>query len=484
MTRAPLAVLIVLLAAGHAAAETLERVAGVVHVHSDLSSGEFSLDELVARAERDGIGALLLAENYLVRIEYGLPPFRALTRVVHEEPGVGEATADYLERVRMRAASAHVLLLPGVEVIPHYWWTGTPLSLEMALHDTQKNLLVWGIEDAAALSRLPVVGNRRAGVYSLQSALDTLPVLLLVPGVLVLARTQLVGRRGARGVIVERRRRWALGLALCAIGAAAAARGWPFRTDRYSPYKYFGAEPHQALIDAVDAAGGVAVWSFPEARDSGEQPVGPVRVTWTTEPYPDDLLRTFRYTAFGALYEDTTRVERPGGEWDRMLREYAAGERSRPGWALAESGFHDASAGKTLGAIRTVFLTREHTAAAVLEAMRSGRMYALQRTPQWGLDLDELTVRAGAAAAAMGERLRVPAGTALDVRATVAATDSAAHDVRVTLVRNGTIAGVWNTTTPASVVHRDTAEATPIVYRLEVRAGTQRLLTNPVFVTP
>jgi len=483
--RPAFALALVLLAAGGAGAEMLEAVAAVVHVHSDLSSGAFSLDELSARADRDGIGALLLAENYLPHVEYGLPPFRALTRIVHDERGVGDAAADYLERVRRaRAVSPRVLIVPGVEVMPHYWWTGSPLSLEMDLHDTQKNLLVWGIEDAATLSRLPVIGNRRVGVRSLQSALDALPALLVVPALVVLARPRIVRRRRGLRIIVARQRRWMLALALGALGVIGAARGWPFKTDRYPPYDDFGVAPYQALIDAVDAAGGVAVWSFPEARDVGEQAVGPVRVRWTTEPYPDDLLRTFRYTAFGALYEDTTRAELPHGEWDRVLREYAAGERSRPAWALGESGFHDESAGKRLGTIRTVFLARERTAAGILEAMRSGRMYALQRTPQWGLELGELTVRAAGGTATMGERLREPEGTALEVQAAIAATDGAAHDVRVTLVRNGAIAGLWNGTTPVNVVHRDIAEGTPIVFRLDVRAGAQRLLTNPVFVGP
>ena len=72
---------------------------GVVHVHSDLSTGDFSLEELVALADRQGIGALLLAENYLLRVEYGLPPFRALTRVSREERSVDGRVEHYLARV-------------------------------------------------------------------------------------------------------------------------------------------------------------------------------------------------------------------------------------------------------------------------------------------------------------------------------------------------------------------------------------------------
>ena len=72
-------------------------------------------------AHREGVGALLLAENYLNRLEYGVPPFRALTRVSHDSPSVHGRLGAYLQRVEQaRAARPEVLLVPGVEVMPHY----------------------------------------------------------------------------------------------------------------------------------------------------------------------------------------------------------------------------------------------------------------------------------------------------------------------------------------------------------------------------
>src|ERR671924_1894915 len=126
------------------AAESYERVAAIVHVHSDLSTGDFPLEELTDMAERQGLGAVLLSENYLNRVEYSLPPFRALTRVTDESRSVHDRLDEYFARVaQARAARPRVLILPGVEVMPHYFWTGSPLSLAMTLHGTQKNVLVW-----------------------------------------------------------------------------------------------------------------------------------------------------------------------------------------------------------------------------------------------------------------------------------------------------------------------------------------------------
>lgn len=485
-TLAAAVLMLAVVLAGAGTATALEAVRGVVHVHTDLSTGEFTLEELAATADKQGIGALLLAENYLLRVEYGLPPFRALTAVAHEERSVHGRLHAYLERVaRIRTQFPRVLILPGVEVMPHYFWTGSVWAFDLHLHDTQKNLLVFGIHDAGGLGGLPVAGNRAAGVYSLQSVVDAFPTLLLVPGIILLVRKRAHRRRLGRAFIVVRRRSWALGLLLCLIGVAAAVRGWPFTTDPYPTSRPFGVAPHQALIDHVDRLGGATIWSFPEARDFGERPVGPVRVSWSTEPYGDDLLRSFRYTAFGAVYEDTTRVESPGGGWDRLLLEYAAGERSRASWAIGESGFHDRSAHKELGTIETVFVVNERTEAAVLDALKRGRMYARQRTPALALDLTAFAVTAADASASVGETVRAVAGTPVAVTASIAASDGGRHEVRVTLIRNGAVVGAWTGMTPLPVAHREKSEGVPLVFRLEARGpANTRLLANPIFVKP
>jgi hypothetical protein len=390
-------------------AEGLERLPAILHVHSDLSTGDLPLERLTAMAERQGVGALLLAENYVLRVEYGLSPFRALTRVAREERAVlGRGVDHFLARVaRARAENPRVLIVPGVEVIPHYFWSGSPLALDMTVHDLQKNLLVFGLPDAAALRALPVAGNPAIGRYGWGSALDALPCLLVVPGAYLLTRKRRSLHRIGRVAVVVRRRRWVAGGLLCGVAALALARGWPFTLGPYSPYADAGLAPHQELIDYVDRAGGVTVWSFPEARDAGERWFGPVRVRWRTAPYADDLLRTSRYTAFGAVYEDTTRIERPGGAWDRLLGQFASGDLSRAVWGVGESGFHELGVGKDLGTVRTVFLVEDRSERAVLEAFKRGRLYAVQREREAELVLAEFSARAGAVTAVSGDTLKI-----------------------------------------------------------------------------
>jgi hypothetical protein len=477
------AVALVVVAAAPAAA--LEALPGIVHVHSTLSTGALPLEEVAAVSEKEGIGALLVTENYLLRIEYGLPPFRALTRVAYEERSVLDGLDGYLARVAdVRRRFPRMVIVPGVEVVPHYHWSGGVLGLELGLHDTQKNILVWGLGDAAALRALPATGNPATRRLRLQSVIDALPSLLAPLGLLVLATPRRRRRRLGNAVVVVRERRWLTAALLLAIGVATIVRGWPFTVDPYPPWQDFGLDPHQALIDHVESRGGVAMWSFPEAPDAGQRDVGPVRVRWRTAPYPDDLLRTSGYTAFGAVYEQPTTFARPGGAWDRVLTQFAAGERRRPIWGVGESGYHDATAGKRLGPIQTVLYVAERSEAAVLDALKRGRMYAV-RQGEAKLALGEFAAVGPAGSAGIGDTLAAPAGTPIEVRARIDAAAGGAHPVRVTLVKNAEVAGTWSGTTPLTIVHKDTADGSRRYYRLDARvSAADHLVTNPLFVAP
>jgi hypothetical protein len=463
-----------------------EPVAAVLHVHSDLSTGDLPLDEVARIAESSGLGAIFLSENYLLRVEYGLPPFRALTRVIREEQSVlgNVGITPFLERVAAaRRQHPRLLIVPGVEVIPHYFGTGSPASLSLMLHNVQKNLLVFGVSDPAKLASLVATGNRHEPRFGWQSLADVTPALLVVPGVVLLRRKRREQRRFGRTVVVVWQRRWGMGLALVAVGLFAVVRGWPFTVDRYPPWQDAGLEPYQTLIDQVDRLGGASMWSFPEAADEGRRNVGPVQVAWLTEPYADDLLRTFRYTAFGAVYEQPTRFTDPGLGWDRMLGQYVRGERSRPAWGVAESGFHGLARGKRLGPVQTVFFVDERSEAGLLDAFKRGRLYAVRRPPEASLALADFSVTAATATAVSGETLRVPEGTRLAVSVAVASSGSASLPLRVTLVRNGAPVETWAGPTPFTAVHEETFDGTAAYFRVEARSGTlHQLLTNPVFV--
>jgi hypothetical protein len=470
-----------------AGGQELTQVRAVLHVHTDFSTGDLSLDEIATRAERQGIGAVFLADNLLLRVEYGVPPFRSLLRVSREEASVlGRGVERYLARVA-EAGQRHpsVVLVPGVEVMPHYRWTGSALDGDLTVHNLQKNILVLGLTDPVALRSLPAVGSAATRTYSLESVVEAVPVLPLVLGLWLVVRPARPrpGRGRPRSTTPRQR---ALGLALSALGLAAAWRGFPFAVDALSPYRDLGIAPYQDLIDIAETRGAAAVWSFPDAFDYGEERILGFRVARRTEPYGDDLLRTYRYTGFGGVYEDTVRFAAIGGGWDYLLGQYARGERSRPAWLVGESGFHGDGDGKWIGAAETVLLVPTRTDAALLEALRRGRAYGVLRTDRTNTPvLERFTLTAGGALALSGETIRAEPGAALEVRVGIRMSDGSEQPIRVTLVRNGGTTRVWTGTTPLDAAHLELFDGTPAYFRLDVRGPrTSYMLSNPIFAMP
>jgi hypothetical protein len=84
----------------------------------------------------------------------------------------------------------------------------------------------------------------------------------------------------------------------------------------------------------------------------------------------------------------------------------------------------------------------------------------------------------------VGETLRAPAGTPIELRLGVAASDGRRHDLRVAVVGNGKLRVLERGATPLVIVHREISDGTPLVLRADVRGTQQRVLTNPIIVRP
>jgi hypothetical protein len=462
-------------------AQELQRVPAIVHVHSNLSTGVHSLDNLVSLARDQKIEAILLTENLLLRVDYGFLLFRL--KVV-EYPSVFQAGVErYLADVaRVQRQHPDVFIVPGVEVIPYYYWTGSLLTGQLTHHDLQKNLLIFGLTDPEALKRLPVIGNPWNGRYEWQSLLLLAPGLLLIPGLRLAIKKTRRPRRMGRFVVVEERRRWPLGGVFILFALFGLAFNYPFTVD-----PLYGRDltlmPYQALIDYVRERGGMTVWSLPEARDQSAHQLLGLTAKLETEPYPDDLIRTDRYTAFGALYDQTTSLPNPGERWDYLLGKFLANQRQAPGWAIGEAAYHSAESGKRFGGIQTVFMVTEKNQTAILESFRRGRFYALQKGPA-SLVLDEWSAAQSSQTAQSGDWLKASGADPIEVRMAVSVSDSSEIPVRVTLIRRGgEIAGIWSGKTPFRATFKDSAPPAKGYYRLDVRGpGPHRIISNPIFV--
>jgi hypothetical protein len=456
-------------AAGAAGAE----FSAVIHVHSTVSSGRHSLEELVAMARSLGIDVLVPTDHDRVAMEYGLPPLRNLLKIRRENPSVLRGGADgYLREIaRLNGVQDAVRLIPGVQSSPFYHWSGSPFRGDLTAHDYQKELLLIGMPDPGDYARLPVLHN----------GLSLTPQSARLPGF----GAAIAGSLAAW--LLFRRARGRLRMAAAALALAglfAAADRHPFSLSRFDPYHGdAGIAPYQDVIDHVRARGGLVFWAHPESNHPvAGVSIGPV--TLVTGHYAEDLARARGYTGFAALYGDNQTITAPGGIWDRLLIAYARGDRPEPAWAIAEADFHDASDGLALDAYQTIVRSPSKEAADVLAALQAGRCYAVRKGFGYRLVLSVFEVRDPLTGRRAGADGGLAAASAPRVRVALSASDGRARPAAVRLVRGGVVLRDFAGELPLELDFRDDAPWTGrSYYRLEASAAEGGgLISNPVFV--
>jgi len=159
-------------------------IVGIVHVHTTTSTGTFSLEEIALRAEASGIDVVLLAENYHLQFNYNLLPLPGLLQISKSFPSLTQSTiAEYLNSVaNTNRRHPKVLLIPGIETVPHYFWTGSLWRGNLTMHNGQKNILIMGLYRPEDYQGLPIIGNPEAARYEVGSLIRAAPLLFVFAG--------------------------------------------------------------------------------------------------------------------------------------------------------------------------------------------------------------------------------------------------------------------------------------------------------------
>ncbi len=453
-----------------------EEMVSVIHLHSDRSDGHGSPAELARAAREADIDAIVLADHFLARVAYAPWPLGQILGFGVSAPSVSGTEIDrYLRGVaRADRGTEGLLLLPGLEVAPHARWTGSLLARSLELRGWHRHLLLLGVDEADALSRLPVSGNRAGGVYGPWSSAYLIPAAVLVWAALRLhairsgepvsgARTR-IGRRATPPILAG-------GLSLFVLLA-----GFPYRVERFSPLDGDpGAAPFREVARFVRPLGGLAILAHPESASAGTAAFG---VRLRTEPSPW-LLEHGDLDGFAALPEGTETIIPPGGVWDRTLIGYLSGTRPAPPWAIAENDEHNPPSRIDFGLLQTVLWTDVRNRDGFLEALRRGRHYA-RWTPAGSppLRLRAWSASASGRTAYSGDTL-ISAGEVV-VRAAVDGGDRL--PVQARLIRNGRVIRSLEGPPPLEIELREDPRADAF-YRLDVEgAYPRRLLSNPIFV--
>lgn len=445
---------------------------GVMHVHTTYSSGRYSIEELIAKADEKKLGVLVLTDHDQVVMEYGLFPLRYLVKKREEKKSVirigPEAYLSDIERLNTRQKS--VIIIPGVQSSPFYYWGGNPFGQGLTAYDYRKELLLVGLSAPDDYSSLP----RLHGGFSTRYVRDLWPRFMVFFAVFLLSVYLLLQKGKFRHV----------GLVIALLSIALMINHQPFKSSRFDPYHGDqGTAPYQEVIDFAKSRGGLVFWAHPESNYSrdGVQ-LGPIKMI--TEHYPDVLSDSRHYTGFAALYGDSSSAADAGGQWDKVLVDYCRGRRGQPVWAIAGADFHQEQNGLDLDTFQTIFLVDDKRSQAVLQALERGRFYAVKKLKDSRLALDHFKIKDNSSGnvAIMGEEIKLNGTPVVEGR--ISALDRSRQDVAISIIRGGKPTWTFKGQTPLDfhLVDHDGWNGKTF-YRLDVRSKTGgHLLSNPIFV--
>lgn len=449
-----------------------------IHVHSTASTGTLSLEALAVRAEQQGLDAIVLSDNFSLEYEYGLQPLAGLLRKTLSFPSVlSYGVERYLEEIHsVQARHPQLVIVPGVEVAPYYYWTGSLRRGDLTMHDAQRNLLVLGLTKAEDYRALPARGNPSSFTVDGASLANAAPLLLAVPALFLWKPIGAARRTVAACCLV--------------LAVATLVNAWPLGTPPFSSYEsQLGYRPYQALVEVANQRGAVVLWSMTEARDLQSHAFGPLgTVTVRTDAHPEALALTSGYAGFGGLYQDTRTITAAGRLWDQLIQAHRATALSVVPTMVGEIAFHGlADKGKDLDRVVTTVFAKERSVAGLLSAIRSGHAYAAaEGDHRVMLTLDEFSLGCDCnqATVGIGEHMALPSGSHAVATVRLSARDGKAHPVTLRLIRSGEIIRMTKAETP---VQYQLADTTPVpdagaYYRLEVVGQSGELLTNPIYV--
>ncbi|MFH1406440.1 MAG: hypothetical protein ABIH01_00320 [Candidatus Omnitrophota bacterium] len=139
-----------------ALAEGYNQVPAVVDVESYIGNGQYMFDEIAELARKYGVKVVFMADEAFVKAEYGLFPLRGLLKITKERNSVIKfGAAKYLKLIeKTNRENPDIIIIPGLEVVPFYFWTGSPFKGDLTLNNFHKELLVFGLERAGDIKGL------------------------------------------------------------------------------------------------------------------------------------------------------------------------------------------------------------------------------------------------------------------------------------------------------------------------------------------
>jgi len=217
----------------YAGASDYLQVAGLIDTRTTHSDGALSVEGLADLARTRGFDVLFVNDHDRLAMAYGLPPFQNVLRYRKDLNSINVSGAQaYIDAIdQARAKFSDLILVPGSESVPYYYWTGSYFKNNLTAHDHEKRILTIGLENAEDYKKLPILHNGLSTRYIKQA----LPGVFFFLGSLFLGLYLLTEKglmRVAAAIIVA--------ISLLAIVNTAPLRSSPFT-------QYMGNQGHCTL---------------------------------------------------------------------------------------------------------------------------------------------------------------------------------------------------------------------------------------------
>jgi len=453
-------------------ADDYQSLPALIDLRTTFSDGDYDPKALAQLAKSKGFQVVIFTDHDRMAMSYGLPPFRNLLKVKIQKNAINKrGAAEYLQALKeVEKEFPGMIILPGSETTPYYYWTSRLFKGELTAHDHEKRLLAIGMEKPEDYENLPILDNGSSKELLLQS----------LPGIMLFFTSLVISIFMLRKKGVYR----FTGIFIAVVSVAFLLD--TLMAEKKSPFDAYhgnqGIAPYQLYIDYVHARGGLVFWNYPETQ-SGVRKMGPINVS--TRPYPEALYESFGYTGFSAVYGDTSTITEPGNVWDVTLKGYCKGLRKNPPWGIATSDFHrEGQDGQYLGDYLTVLLVREKTKQEVLKALRTGKMYCSSIAYPKAVRLSEFSVSSkdGGKKAVSGDEMIIKGNPV--IRMSITTNNEVKSVVKVRLIRSGELIKTFEGPLPLQIEYEDAYEkpGEKIYYRVDMK-GYGIIVSNPIFVS-
>ena len=444
---------------------------GVADIKTIYSRGCANIQDTANMAKQAGIDIIIYNDRARDSIQYGVFPLKRILKKTNEKRSILNTSPDvYLSNINEKNKQfRETLLIPGTDVSPFYYWTGSVFKKNLTAHNWDKRFSIIGLNQGEDFEQLPILDSNFSKKYA-----GKLLTYILGLGFFLIVTVVMIFKDFYRQATVP----------LAILFTLLIFNNHPFRSSLFDQYHGDqGIKPYQEVIDFAVSKGAMVFWNDLQATN-GNRDWGTIKLE--TQSHPEDLVLSQNYTGFQAVADELVSVTEPGNVWDHVLVEYLRGARNQPVWGYGANGFQCAGeTGPIFGATRTVFLVREKTSSAVMDAMRKGRMYAVRQPGPQRLSLDEFTVKdvETGKKATLGEQLVSTDFPEISFK--IHSTDGKEKRARVFLIRNGKVIKRESVVLPYELkwVDSQVDMSQPVYYRLNViTSPVDHLVANPIFV--